>query len=188
MDEEGHSSTSSYEYVEPLLKERARELLIISPYIGHRYARMLVELGKRKKVRVITSGSAAWLDGYSYRYSRSLLFRRAGILAVLLVLSIFFLYLGPVRVGGIAFILFLIVLALSWIRFRRARSSDIKVKVVRSTFIHEKVYISDNKAVIGSANLTYPGMHSNMEHVEIINQKRRIEELRRHFHKLWKND
>ncbi len=44
----GYSGFESYRYVEPILKDSAGELLVISPYIGMGYAKMLVGLEKRK--------------------------------------------------------------------------------------------------------------------------------------------
>ena len=38
---------------------------------------------------------------------------------------------------------------------------------------------------MGSANLTYSGMHKNIEHIEVIKEGDRIAELEKHFRQLW---
>ena len=52
-------------------------------------------------------------------------------------------------------------------------------------FVHAKFYIGDNEAIQGSANLTYNGMHKNLENISIIRNERDIEKLRKEFYKIW---
>jgi phosphatidylserine/phosphatidylglycerophosphate/cardiolipin synthase-like enzyme len=184
--DDSHSGTDSYAYVEPLLTEKASELLVISPYIGHGYANLLVELGRRKRVRVITSGSAEWLEGYARRHSWSVLFSHIKAMGAILLVCLALAYLKAYRLALAAAGVFFLTLCVGYLKFSSTKRSDIKVKVVRSAFIHEKVYISDSRAVVGSANLTNPGMHKNIEHVQAITERERVDELRVHFEELWK--
>lgn len=183
---DGHSSTYSYKYVEPLLKDDSNELLVISPYIGHGYAKMLVELGRRKKVKVVTSGTEGWLEGYTNKYSRHMLFKYLKALAGIAIVAIALAYIRLYLFSGIALLFFILISIIAYFKFTSTKSSDINVKVVRSTFIHEKIYISGTRAVIGSANLTYQGMHKNLEHVELVTDLEKILELREHFDEVWK--
>jgi phosphatidylserine/phosphatidylglycerophosphate/cardiolipin synthase-like enzyme len=53
-------------------------------------------------------------------------------------------------------------------------------------FVHAKIYISENEAIHGSANLTYNGTHSNIEHIEIIRDNEKIAKLHSEFERMWK--
>ncbi len=64
--------------------------------------------------------------------------------------------------------------------------SNLKVKVAKGKFVHEKVYIGNDIAIVGSANLTYNGMHKNVEHIDVIKDDARIRQLREHFESLWR--
>lgn len=184
--DDSYSGTNSYVYVEPLLTERSDVLLVISPYIGRGYAKLLVEQGRKKRVRVITSGSTEWLEGYAGRYSWSVLFKYIKTMGVILLVCVALYYLRAYWLAVGAAAVFLATAGLGYLKFRAMERSDIKVKVVRSAFVHEKVYISDSRAVTGSANLTYPGMHKNIEHVHMVRDREEIDELRDHFEELWK--
>lgn len=62
---------------------------------------------------------------------------------------------------------------------------NLGVKLSGDTFIHEKVYLCEGRAITGSANLTYSGLHRNLEHVEVIVARDRLEGLAAHFGGLW---
>jgi phosphatidylserine/phosphatidylglycerophosphate/cardiolipin synthase-like enzyme len=80
----------------------------------------------------------------------------------------------------------LLLLALSFtVRRRRRIRKNIMLKTTGEDFVHEKLYISDSMAIIGSANLTYNGTHKNIEHIEIIRDRGEIDELKRHFNSMW---
>ena len=65
-------------------------------------------------------------------------------------------------------------------------SNGVSVKVPRN-FVHAKMYISGQMAMIGSANLTYSGMHRNIEHMSVIRSSREIGRLASQFWELWGN-
>jgi len=73
---------------------------------------------------------------------------------------------------------------LAYLRHKRA-NSNLQVKVITERFVHEKLYISGNTAISGSANLTYNGMHKNIEHIEVTKDESKIREMRRHFESMW---
>ena len=76
---------------------------------------------------------------------------------------------------GIFLILFMIIYPKgSRIEFRKPKG-----------FVHSKFYIGENGAIQGSANLTYNGMHKNVENISIIRDQEGIEKLRKEFYKLW---
>lgn len=53
-------------------------------------------------------------------------------------------------------------------------------------FIHSKIYVADNeRAVTGSANLTYSGLHSNDETVHVTENVEEAHEVQRNFMELW---
>jgi phosphatidylserine/phosphatidylglycerophosphate/cardiolipin synthase-like enzyme len=182
----GYSGSESYRYVEPILRDSSRELLVISPYIGMGYAKMLVGLGRRKRVRVITSKYSETVRGYIGRRSRYLLYgyaRAAAIFVVGAIASAYFSFyqisLGALALAGIT------VLA-AMVAYRLSKNSDIEIRTSYDRFVHEKAYISRDAAAVGSANLTYSGMRKNVERVEVITDPARIGVLRDHFFDLWK--
>jgi len=77
-----------------------------------------------------------------------------------------------------------VVLAVIYKRFKQG-AGNIEVRVSGGPFVHEKIYIGSDTAITGSANLTYSGMHRNIEHIEITHDPERIAELGRHFNGLW---
>ncbi|MDQ1281492.1 MAG: Cardiolipin synthase [Thermoproteota archaeon] len=53
-------------------------------------------------------------------------------------------------------------------------------------FIHSKIYLVDNKyGISGSANLTYSGLNSNVESLNIAQTKDEIQHIETDFMKLW---
>jgi phosphatidylserine/phosphatidylglycerophosphate/cardiolipin synthase-like enzyme len=58
--------------------------------------------------------------------------------------------------------------------------------VMPKRFVHAKMYISENEAISGSANLTYRGMHRNVEMLEIMHDKESVESMSSTFWKMWK--
>jgi phosphatidylserine/phosphatidylglycerophosphate/cardiolipin synthase-like enzyme len=188
MDDQegGHSGFQSYKYVDPILQCRARELLVISPYIGMGYAKRLVAIGRKKKVMVITSTYSQPVANYMRHHSRYLLYGYLKALVLLvagaLIAVYFSFYLLAIVALGIDFLFSLVALLM----YRLSKNSRIEVRTAYERFVHEKAYISDAVAAVGSANLTYSGMHKNVERVEVITDPARIADLRTHFLDLWK--
>jgi len=82
----------------------------------------------------------------------------------------------------------LLILVLLAYRKYRKTDSNIKVKVTKDKFVHEKLYIGSDMAIVGSANLTFNGMHRNVEHIDIIRSKDQIDRLKTHFESLWRSN
>ncbi len=85
---------------------------------------------------------------------------------------------------------------LSWL-LRKGRI-EIKVALMKNALFHPKVWLfqtaGDTVAVHGSSNITYPGIHQNIEQVAVskswadLNQKHIVESLENQFHSLWNDD
>jgi len=183
--DQSYSGHNSYRYVEPVLKEKSDELMVISPYIGDDYARMLVDLGKSKRVRVITSEYSAGVKGYAKRYSKESLFEHLKPIILMFILIGAAIYLRFYEVLAVLIVILLILLSLTYVKYKRTRHSNFEVRLPYERFVHEKMYISRRSAAVGSANLTFSGMHSNLENVQLTTDREKIDEFRDHFDKLW---
>jgi phosphatidylserine/phosphatidylglycerophosphate/cardiolipin synthase-like enzyme len=185
---ESHSGDSSYKYVDMLIANDDPELLIVSPYVGGYYTRMLVKKAGRKRIRLITTESSL-----SYKDSSLGKYASKGI-AGMVKAAMFVLLLDAISVflkfNYTTMILSAILLALvvaAYMKYRKI-NTNMRVKIAKGRFVHEKLYIGKDTAIVGSANLTYNGMHRNVEHIDVIRDAKRIRELRRHFESLWKSD
>lgn len=173
-----YSGQQCYKYTERLILNGKR-ILIVSPYIDPYYAKFLSENSGGKKIRVLSSS----MDPEAMK----ILGRRKplGLLLAVLVIILSSDYLA--YSSGLSSILIAIpsvLLILSSFLFFSQSNRDIEVKVPR-TFVHAKMYISENAAIHGSANLTYSGMHRNVEHIEITRDLSQVERLRREFQEMW---
>ena len=183
-----YSGDSSYKYVDRLIKGDSQEIGIISPYISDYYTKMLLKETGNKRIRVITSQSSL-----GYRDSTLGNFIIKGIKGYLKAL-LFFLILDAISIylqfnytTAIISAIIAITALLTYLRYR-SQKSNLQVKVIRDRFVHEKVYLAENEAIIGSANLTYNGMHKNIEHIEVIKDRDRINGLKSHFEEMWKRN
>lgn len=180
-----YSGSSSYRYVESLINDSA-DIDIVSPYISSGYARMLARHAARHRVRIITSGAeqngAALMElGHGAAHAgwgrAVLFFLLLSIISAVLGLYYALAVLAP----------FTAVLAAAAFASARKRMSNLMVKVSRGAFIHEKLYISERAVISGSANLTYSGMHRNVEHLDVSVIPERISTMRHHFDDMWKS-
>jgi phosphatidylserine/phosphatidylglycerophosphate/cardiolipin synthase-like enzyme len=182
---DSYSGDSSYMYVDKLVKANDRELMIISPYISNFYIKKLVKESGRKRIRVITSESSNSYKGSTLKnyisknmkkYIKATIF-----MAILVAISLYlhFNYTTPILIGITAILVVIMILK------SRKTDENLKVKVIKDKFVHEKVYIGDDTAIVGSANLTFNGMHRNVEHIDVIKDNSRINDLRDHFETLW---
>lgn len=179
-ESESHSGNDTYRYVEPMLR-KARELCIVSPYIDSYYARFLLGNLRGKKIYLISSSmdprARALLAGKRDR--TSLLVYAFIILALDYLSAATGIYLGYVlAASGVA----LAVIAYMLATAKRIKGLSIKVP---SSFVHAKMYVSESTGIEGSANLTYKGMHSNIEHISITRSGSEVERLRKEFFGLW---
>ena len=61
-----------------------------------------------------------------------------------------------------------------------------KIKTYRKTLLHGKLLIIDNNiAILGSHNITYSGLHKNIELSLLIEEKNIVKEFRNLFFILW---
>lgn len=175
---ESYTGRDCYKYTEDILRH-GKEVMIVSPYIDLYYARFLKSISGNKRIRVISSSiEKDALKELSSGKSLGL-----SIAAFTVILSSDYLLhnfglLYPVIIAVSAILIIIAVLPLF------LRKSSIVIKRPNS-FVHAKMYITEECAVQGSANLTYNGMHRNVEHIEITKEKEKIKALRKEFFKIW---
>ncbi|MCL5433795.1 MAG: phospholipase D-like domain-containing protein [Candidatus Marsarchaeota archaeon] len=198
-ENKGYSGSESYKYIDELLNRDSSKIKIITPFIGDYYAKMLKEIAKnkKKKVYLIIAGNQnaeqinknainILAEGKPLRLKTMLL-----SISILYFVSIFllknFLTLALTEVIIVLYICIIgSIMIYAFIKqLSHLKGSNLKLKIVKNKFIHEKVYITDNIAISGSANLTYSGTHKNIEHIDIIKNREQINELEQHFDKLW---
>ncbi|MGC8710705.1 MAG: phospholipase D-like domain-containing protein [Candidatus Micrarchaeia archaeon] len=182
-----YSGTNSYKYVEPLIR-RGRRILIVSPYIDPYYARFLLKHSKGREIDIISSS----IDKRAEKLLTKGNF--PGTLLSLLVIFAGLSYLAFATGSGIIMPKYLplsllfatLVLAVAFsYRLKRRRPKGIRLKIPRE-FVHVKLYVNERTAISGSANLTYRGMHKNVEHLQISNSEKESKEAARSFWGLWK--
>ncbi len=171
---------SSYRYVERLLR-RGRELYIVSPYIDAHYARFIKSISGNKRIYIISSSmssdASALLSGGRSPWP-------AITLSLILVLIDYLAWLiHPDLYLPAASML---VILFSALLFLRKKPGIIRIKKP-AAFVHAKMYISEGEAIEGSANLTYSGMHRNIEGISIVHDGKRIDEMKEHFWRMWKD-
>ncbi len=177
---ESYSGRDSYKYVEPLI-QKAKALYIISPFIDSYYARFLLSNHTGKKIYLISSSidpsARKLLAGGRDRFS---LFAYMVLIVVLdFAVALLGFYISYVIFGsGIA------IAVMAYLLATQKNVKGINMKVP-SSFVHAKMYISDSAAIDGSANLTYSGMHRNVEHITVVRSKDDVEKMRKEFFALW---
>jgi phosphatidylserine/phosphatidylglycerophosphate/cardiolipin synthase-like enzyme len=180
------STESSYKAVEKLLFSKGRNLYIISPFVSAYYLKALKRISSRKNVYLITSESS-YKKAVEYAGSSNYGIPKPQHAAVVAAVAVLAFILRQYIITLLAIDMFGI-----WASFFSVamlspkKKSRMHVRIVRGNFVHEKVYISEKSAITGSANLTYSGMHKNTERINIVDDKKEIEELRRHFEDMWR--
>lgn len=179
---EGYSGSDSYRHVDGLIKGKGSFLRVITPYITADYARMLLNASKKKKVFLLVSNSPGNAESIKILGSRS---RRFGLELVLwiLMLGIAVMLLGLWILVPALFVIWVTTIIFT-IKYGSSYP-NMHLKVAKGQLVHEKLYLGDDRAIIGSANLTYSGMHRNMEHIEIISDSGKLRELLDHFDEIW---
>ncbi|MDE1874258.1 MAG: hypothetical protein KGI04_04040 [Candidatus Micrarchaeota archaeon] len=167
----------AYRYVDKLLKDE-RNLLIISPYIDDYYAAYLARHASGRKRYIISSsirGSAA-----KKLQKNQLSNSAAATFLAVSVNSLLFL------IGGFSALIafFTIAFGAILVAYSLAHRNRIYLKVPKE-FVHVKMYVGERVAIEGSANLTYAGMHKNIETVRLIRDQRAIDALKRQFWTMW---
>ncbi|MGC8669725.1 MAG: phospholipase D-like domain-containing protein [Candidatus Micrarchaeia archaeon] len=181
--DEQYSGSQSFKYIDKLINSRDKELLVISPYISNYYVRLL--LHKKKNVRIITSESSMSKNSLLCHLSTHSLLGHLKAITYFIVFGIVLLLLNLKVAYTAAFIIAALLFANLIKNAITGFKTNINVKIVKNPFIHEKLYIGKDLAILGSANLTYNGTHRNVEHIEIITDKHKIKELKDHFEEYW---
>jgi len=179
-DQTWYSGKESYKYVDKLLYNNERSLRIVSPFISKYYAKRINQIAKRKSIYIITSKATARDE----KELKSLFSRPSWGVSTLLYLTVLSVIIAALGLYFFSLITISLLGIMFW-RYIKGINTKLHLKVVSSDFIHEKLYISDTIAITGSANLTYSGMHRNVESISITNNLDDIERLKRHFDKLW---
>jgi phosphatidylserine/phosphatidylglycerophosphate/cardiolipin synthase-like enzyme len=180
-----YSGSASYREVEKLLYGRGRGLSIVSPYLSRYYVRKLAGIARRKRIRLITTAQTAKEERELVRYlgRRGASIWLKALIALLLFIALSalvgFWFLALMAMQALALDSMLLTISAA------RRKPNIEVRFVRGVFVHEKLYISEKQAITGSANLTWSGMHKNIEHLEITRNPDRIRALADHFQELW---
>ncbi len=181
----GYSGSDTHKYIDKLISDNARSLKIITPYLGISYARTLVQLSTRKHIYVIVSGDSTKKDEDAVKFIAKKgrhIDRKPIFYGSLVAIGLAIIGVYPLALSIAALLVVYIYTAGIYLPKHR----NIIVKIATDRFIHEKMYISDTSAIVGSANLTYSGTHKNIEHIEIIKEPKKVKELGDHFDVLWK--
>jgi phosphatidylserine/phosphatidylglycerophosphate/cardiolipin synthase-like enzyme len=181
----GYSGSDTHKYIDEVINDNAVKLKIISPYLGIHYARMLLKVSTRKKIDLIVSGDSTKKDEEAIR----VLLKRGSFVDWKLILygSVVAILIALTGIYPLALSMgILLVATIYYGKIYGPKRRKVRIKIATDKFIHEKLYISENVAIVGSANLTYSGTHKNIEHIEIIRDKSKISELEKHFDQTWK--
>jgi phosphatidylserine/phosphatidylglycerophosphate/cardiolipin synthase-like enzyme len=169
----------SHKYLKKLM-EGGNRIYIVSPYIDDYYSGVILKNSKNKKFYIVSSSLGKnirrRLEDRNRTYILSLYL--IIFLLSLAILSSFETNLVYLAVFGAIGVLYLVSL---FVRYRRNR---VELRVP-SRFVHAKMYLSDKMGIHGSANLTYKGMHENMEHINITYDKGEIGRLKDEFWRIW---
>lgn len=173
-----YAGQQCYKPVEKLISE-GKEILIVSPYIDAYYAKFLIEKSADQKIRIISSS----MDSEAKKILKRK--RPLGLLLAGLVIVFSLDYL-TYTLGMLSSALDLLstIVILSCLLLFKFKKYKIEIKIPKE-FVHAKMYLNEREAIHGSANLTYNGMHKNVEHIEIILEKEKVEKLREEFFRLW---
>ncbi len=172
------SGSSSYRHVEPFIRN-GRDICIVSPYIDPYYAGFLARISRGRRIRIISSSIG--------KEAAALLGKRlsVGRFAAFLLIAVAELYVGiALSVYTYSLAAVLITLSAGYI-LSNVRNRGIELLIPKE-FIHAKMYITEKGAITGSANLTYRGMHKNVEMIEITDDEEEIKGMRDTFYKMWR--
>jgi phosphatidylserine/phosphatidylglycerophosphate/cardiolipin synthase-like enzyme len=172
-----YCGSESYRHVDRLLKDE-REVLIVSPYIDDYYAEFLLRHSGGKTFRILSSSMK---ESAAKKLRSSRIPGALALNLIILIVNVMFLYAGKLSslFSAITFSLSLLYLASAFLSRNR-----IYIRTPKA-FIHAKMYVGNSAAIEGSANLTYPGMHRNIEQISMTKEGKRISEMKREFWRLW---
>ncbi len=185
---DSYSGTQSYSFVEKLIRN-SKSVSIISPYIDEYYLNFLVASSRNRKISVISSSMDKRLaDKVKKPMSvLNVMLPAAAVMAFDLFLfriGIIFAYLLYALLGSAVIIAALVLIYAANRHAATCVSKNLTLKIPKQ-FVHAKMYIGDGVAIEGSANLTYAGMHRNVEHIRITRNQQEIAKLRHQFDSIW---
>jgi phosphatidylserine/phosphatidylglycerophosphate/cardiolipin synthase-like enzyme len=178
-----YSGQNTYKYIEPIISKKSHILLISSPYIDFHYANFILKHSKHKKIYLLSS-SISNEAKHRLENTRKLnnIFAILLIFIGIIMLTYFFkLYTIGVIIAIICIILIYFQIKLSLVK------PQIILKIPKS-FVHAKIYVSEGIAAEGSTNLTYRGMHNNIEHITLTENSDGIKELEKQFWDIWNTE
>lgn len=171
----------SYKHIDRLIA-KSKNLYIISPFIDRYYANYIRSHSRGKQIHILSSSispeAKAVLSGKGHLGAKS--FTKIFVSLLLINFVSFYFHLLFVYV----FIASVIITLASVALMRRKKNGNIRLRIP-SRFVHMKLYVSDYMAIEGSANLTYNGMHKNIEHINVTYDKHEVKRLQRQFWKEW---
>ncbi len=175
-----HHGSDSYRHIDRML-DTARRMYIVSPYLDRYYAERIFRNASRSEFYIISSSMD---EGARH------VLRRNGSLPMLAAYSLFstallyaFVSFG---ISGYALLAPAIPFAMGMVKYRSSSSRSRRIHLkVPDRFVHAKMYVSETQAVLGSANLTYKGMHSNVETIEVTKEQDKVDRLLDHFWEMW---
>ncbi len=175
-----HYGSDSYRHIDRML-DTSRRMHIVSPYLDRYYAERIFRNASRSEFYIISSSMD---EGARH------VLRRRGSLPTLAVYGLFsaallyaFIALG---IYGYALLAPAIPLVIGMAKYRSSSSRSRRIHLkVPDRFVHAKMYVSERQAVMGSANLTYKGMHSNVEAIEVTEEQDKVDKLLDQFWEMW---
>jgi phosphatidylserine/phosphatidylglycerophosphate/cardiolipin synthase-like enzyme len=174
---DSYYGNEAHKYVDKLLSG-GKNLLIVSPYIDDYYADYLASHARGKRMYIISSSikksAAKRLRGADFSGVTAAAFLLTSFNAALFVSGFFSASFALLSVSSVA----------AYAIYSLTHRNRISLKIP-SEFVHAKMYVSDSAAIEGSANLTYAGMHKNIEGIRIISNPEQLDELKRRFWTLW---
>ncbi len=175
---EHYTGRSSYKIVERMMRS-SKELMVISPFVDQHYAEFLRDISANKKILLLSSSIDKAAAKALRRKSRPFTFLLISLILVMLNFSEFY-----VHIISIPMILATIFLIFVFAVFLLRGSSNVYLRHPKG-FVHMKLYLSESEAIQSSANLTYSGMHSNVEHIEVFHDPETVRLFNKDFMKLW---
>lgn len=176
-----HYGSDTYKYINQMIRS-SRHMQIVSPYIDEYYADFMLRNSGRTEFYVISSsldeGARKMMSGKD---------SRVVFAAYALIFALLFCFEIAVGIRGylLAAPLVLFLFFSSRHAYVAGRKRRIHLKIPKR-FVHVKMYISEDQAISGSANLTYKGTHSNIEHINIVRDRDEIRRLRDQFWEMWR--
>jgi phosphatidylserine/phosphatidylglycerophosphate/cardiolipin synthase-like enzyme len=178
-NELSYCGSSSYKHVDKLLK-KSRNVLIVSPYIDDYYAEFILSNSRGKTFHIVSSSMK---ESAAMRLQESKVPAAMAMCIVAVVANVLFASFGAFYVQFAA-----VTLSLSLLYLLSAGISKNRIYIrTPKGFVHAKMYIGDSEAIEGSANLTYQGMHRNVEKIRVTGNEARMREMKDEFWRLWRS-